>query len=295
MNLVFKNQHQQLEGALSKVLGINASVKAVRHLSGGCINNAVLVTTDQGPFFVKWNHKEKHDMFLAESKGLVLLKDYSRFTIPEVLGCEIVQEESYLVLEFIENGPANQRYWEAMGVNLAALHGHHHDLFGLTYHNYIGSLHQDNTRKDQWIDFFIENRLEVPLRLALQRGVISREYADGFRSMYSRFKDLFPREKPSLLHGDLWSGNVMTASNGDPCLIDPATYHGHREMEIAFTRLFGGFDQVFYDSYQEAYPMENGFDHRQDVYNLYPLLVHLNLFGSSYLNSIDRIVRRFTD
>lgn len=295
MNLVFKNQHQQLEGALSKVLGINASVKAVRHLSGGCINNAVLVTTDQGPFFVKWNHKEKYDMFLAESKGLVLLKDYSRFTIPEVLGCEIVQEESYLVLEFIENGSANQRYWEAMGVNLAALHGHHHDLFGLTHHNYIGSLHQDNTRKDQWIDFFIENRLEVPLRLALQRGVISREYADGFRSMYSRFKDLFPREKPSLLHGDLWSGNVMTASNGDPCLIDPATYYGHREMEIAFTRLFGGFDQVFYDSYQEAYPMENGFDHRQDVYNLYPLLVHLNLFGSSYLNSIDRIVRRFTD
>ena len=295
MSLNLSDRYEKLTAVFRQILGISVNVKSVKHLSGGCINSAVRVKTDRGPFFMKWNDQEKHEMFLAETEGLKLLKRCGQFTIPEVLGCGIVDEASYLILEFIESAPPNERYWEIMGHKLAALHRHQNDLFGLKHKNYIGSLDQNNTWKPDWIDFFIENRLEVQLQLALKRGLITSGYISVFRKIYSCFNDLFPPEKPSLLHGDMWSGNVMTASNGEPCLIDPAVYFGHREMEIAFTRLFGGFDQHFYDSYNNAFPMEEGFDQRVDVYNLYPLLVHLNLFGASYLNSIDRIVRQFTD
>ena len=291
--MIFKNQEHNLTEVLKRILGINVKLHSVSNLSGGCINNAVLIKTDQGPFFVKWNRKEKHDMFLVESKGLTLLKEFSRFVIPGVLGCGVVKGRSYLILEFIERGPPGKQYWEVMGNNLAALHRNHSDLYGLSHHNFIGSLPQNNSVNVNWIEFFIENRLEVQLKLALEGGLISEDYATGFRKIYPSLEDFFPHEKPSLLHGDLWSGNVMAASDGMPCLIDPATYYGHREMEIAFTMLFGGFDQAFYESYQEAFPLEKGFDQRADIYNLYPLLVHLNLFGSAYFNSIDRIVSKF--
>lgn len=292
MNSSSKSQYQNFVEVLRQLLGINAEVHGVKPLSGGCINNTALITTSLGPFFIKWNHHEKYEMFLVESKGLILLKEHSQFVIPEVLGCGVVGDRSYLVLQFVESAQRDRHYWEIMGRNLAGLHHHTNDFFGLPYDNYIGSLHQNNTMKTDWIDFFIENRLEVQLQLAIDAALITKEYAKEFRTIYLRLKDIFPPARPSLLHGDLWSGNVMIAFDGKPCLIDPATYYGHREIEIAFTRLFGGFDQAFYDSYQEAYPMEAGFDQRVDIYNLYPLLVHLNLFGQSYLNSIDRIVRK---
>lgn len=287
-------KHQNFTKVLEQVLKLKTEVHAVKNLSGGCINNAALITTGKGPFFMKWNHQEKHEMFLAESKGLALLKRHSQFVVPEVLGCGIVENKSYLILEFIESAPTDQGYWVTMGRNLAGLHRNRSDSFGLSHHNYIGSLHQNNSAKGNWIDFFIENRLEAQLQLALNNGLITMEYMLGFRKVYDRFEDIFPSAQPSLLHGDLWSGNVMVASNGMPVLIDPATYYGHREIEIAFTRLFGGFDQAFYASYQEAYPMETGFDRRVDLYNLYPLLVHLNLFGPSYLAGIDRTIRKFS-
>lgn len=291
--MIFKDKYQDLTEALRHVLGVKVEVRTVKSLSGGCINDAVLVTTSQGPFFMKWNRQEKYEMFLVEGKGLGLLKRHSQFVVPEVLGCGVVEDKSYLVLEFIESASPDKDYWGIMGRNLAGLHQNLSDSFGLTHNNFIGSLHQNNAKKQNWVDFFIENRLEAQLQLALNSGLITMEYLAGFRKVYSRFEDIFPPAQPSLLHGDLWSGNVMVGPNGLPVLIDPATYYGHREIEIAFTKLFGGFDQAFYESYQEAYPMETGFDQRVDLYNLYPLLVHLNLFGPSYLSGIDRTIRRF--
>ncbi|MDN5212487.1 fructosamine kinase family protein [Fulvivirgaceae bacterium BMA12] len=287
------NQYQNFSKVLEQVLGSAVKVEAIRPLSGGCINNALLVKTNQGPFFVKCNRREKHDMFLAEYKGLSLLRKHSQFVIPAVLGCEVDADNSYLILEFIEHTPQVGNYWEIMGRQLAEQHHNHADLFGLSHHNYIGSLFQDNSKKEHWNDFFIENRLEAQLQLAISNKLVDKKFVTEFRKIYSRCKDLFPAVKPSLLHGDLWSGNIITGLDGMPCLIDPAVYYGHPEMEIAFTRLFGGFDAAFYASYQENYPMEAGFDQRMDLYNLYPLLVHLNLFGASYLSGIKRIVSRF--
>jgi fructosamine-3-kinase len=143
---------------------------------------------------------------------------------------------------------------------------------------------QSNEYTANWIDFFIEKRLKAQAGLAFYNGEIPRSLYDKFNDLYNKLPELLPSEKPALLHGDLWSGNVIVGSNGHVSLIDPAVYYGNREAEIAFTKLFGGFSSAFYDAYNEAFPLEKGFEERIDIYNLYPLLVHVNLFGSGYIN-----------
>ena len=164
----------------------------------------------------------------------------------------------------------------------------------MDHSNYIGRLPQRNAFEETWVDFFIEHRLEVQLGLAIYNGHVDSFYADRFRSIYAVLPDEFPDERPCLLHGDLWSGNVMIGPKGEPVILDPAVFYGHREAELAFTRMFGGFDPYFYSAYNEATPLEVGFESRIDLYNLYPLLVHVNLFGTSYLSGVERTLKRFT-
>ena len=143
-----------------------------------------------------------------------------------------------------------------------------------------------------WVDFFIAQRLEPLLGKAYFEGLIEEDFLKKFRAIYPRLHEFFPKERPSLLHGDLWSGNVMADSHGFPALIDPAVYFGNREMDIAFSRMFGGFDQRFYDAYDAVFPLSDGFEERKDVYNLYPLLVHLLLFGKSYISGIQKVISK---
>ena len=179
------------------------------------------------------------------------------------------------------------------GHSLAALHRHSSGFYGLDHGNYMGSLTQTNTKHPDWSSFFIEERLERQLIRAKNSGYFSTEDVVRFQRLFSQFKTLCPAEKPSLVHGDLWGGNYLVSGQGRACLIDPAVYYGHREVDIAMSTLFGGFDPEFYSSYNEVFPMEKGWRERLDIYNLYPLLVHLNLFGSGYLGSIERIIRKF--
>jgi fructosamine-3-kinase len=165
--------------------------------------------------------------------------------------------------------------------------------FGLDSDNYIASLHQKNHQTDNWADFFIEQRLEPMLGMAYFDKLIPLDFLKKFQTIYTKMNSLFPKEKPALLHGDLWSGNVICDQNGKPCLIDPAIYYGHREMDLAFSRLFGGFDSRFYEAYESILPLEPDFESRIGIYNLYPLLVHLNLFGTAYLPGIEKIIKRF--
>ena len=157
----------------------------------------------------------------------------------------------------------------------------------------MGSLPQANTFHSDWSSFFIEERLEPQLVAARDSGYFSSHDDERFQRLFKSFPSICPAEKPSLVHGDLWSGNYIVSDEGRACLIDPAVYYGHREVDIAMTTLFGGFDPEFYSSYDEAFPMEKGWEDRLEIYNLYPLLVHLNLFGAGYLGSIERIIRRF--
>jgi fructosamine-3-kinase len=196
-------------------------------------------------------------------------------------------------MEFIKSSDRKKDFWMAFGQRLAGLHRHTNEKFGLDHDNFIGSLPQKNNFHDEWPSFFIEERLEVQIRLAKDHSLLSKTDIQNFEYLFNQLNQIFPDEPPALIHGDLWSGNFMVDEKGEPCIIDPAVYYGHREMDIAMSRLFGGFDRLFYESYNREFPMEPGWEERMDICNLYPLMVHVNLFGEGYLGSVRRIIGRF--
>ncbi|MDH4090637.1 MAG: fructosamine kinase family protein [Cyclobacteriaceae bacterium] len=262
--------------------------------TGGCINHGGRLRTTAGDFFLKWNDARKFEsMFKVEAAGLQLLRDTNTINIPEVLGYGVEGAFQFLLLAFIEQSYPSSRYWQKLGRQLALLHQAQKDYNGLDHDNYMGSLKQYNQRNSSWSEFFIAQRLSVQVELAAAAGRVDNALVNSFQKLYTKLPSLLPEETPSLLHGDLWGGNVMRDESGDPVLIDPAVYYGSREIDLAATRLFGEFDSAFYGAYEEAFPLHPGHAERIDLYNLYPLLVHLNLFGSSYLPGIREILNRF--
>lgn len=255
-------------------------------IAGGNINQTFCLNTSLGPFLLKTNTQPQTDIFETESKGLDYLRKQDHMHIPQVF-CQGNEEGmNYLLMEWITEGKVCHNYWEEMAKGLAQLHGNKAGKFGLAGDNYISILPQVNTEMDNWPHFFIENRLEKMLAIALAKKMIDQSFLKKFRKIYPRMSSLFPDEEPSLVHGDLWSGNVLANEKGNPCLIDPAVYYGHREMDLAFSQLFGGFNIRFYQMYKEIFPLAPGFRERSEIYNLYPLLVHLILFGKSYFPAI---------
>ncbi len=283
-----------IEEALSKFSEREVKITGSRDVGGGCINHAKKLETTAGDFFIKTNDASRFaGMFEAEARGLVILKSANRIRIPEVVAFGEADGESYLILEFIHPASRNKNFWKNFGAALAELHKISSARFGLDHDNFIGSLPQSNRFHDDWLSFFIEERLQKQVQLAFNNKSISEHHLKQFESLYKQLENFFPKEKPSLLHGDLWSGNFMTGAHGEACLIDPAVHYGHREAELAFTKLFGGFDADFYHAYHEAFPLQPGFEKRKALYNLYPLLVHVNLFGRSYLSDVESILKSF--
>ena len=271
------------------------SIKNFSFSGGGCINHGGELETAEGSFFLKWNDEKKFPgMFEAESKGLRLLKQQKVIRIPSVIGFGVRPPYQFLLLELIEQKFRSKNYWEQLGLRLVSLHRCSSEFFGLDHDNYIGSLPQYNHSSASWISFFVEQRLDIQLRKAIESGAAPANWARKFEELYNKLPSLLPVEKPSLLHGDLWSGNLLTDDQGEPCLIDPAVYYGNREADLAMTRLFGGFNAAFYSTYEENFSLPPGYNKRVDLYNLYPLLVHVNLFGGSYMHSVERILRNFS-
>ena len=262
-------------------------------IGGGCIHHAMKVQTSQGLFFIKSNQVSDADMFKKEFLGLKKLKEASELYIPDPLGYGTHGRKAYLITEFIESRPGKSDFWEKFGIGLARLHRHHADRYGFDHDNYIGRLPQKNVYYNSWIDFFIEMRLEAQLKMAVDLRRVDSGFSKRFKDFFKRLPDLLPLEPPSLLHGDLWSGNFMTGPDGHAVLVDPAVYYGHREIELSFTQMFGGFERSFYESYHDAYPLTPGFDERVEIYNLYPYLVHVNLFGNSYLGGVERVLNKY--
>ena len=263
-------------------------------IPGGCINHGGILVTSRGYLFIKWNDRSAYPlMFEKETKGLNLLRTTKTIRIPEVIGYDESEIFQFILLELIESKPRATDFWKILGQNLASLHKHSSAAFGLDHSNYIGSLLQPNKPSDSWNDFFINQRLEFQINLALDSKKPVHALKKKLDKFYLKLPSLIPEEKPALLHGDLWGGNLVSDEKGYPCLIDPAVYYGHRESELAYTQLFDHFDRVFYESYHDVFPLSPGFDERADIYNLYPLLVHLNLFGGSYLRQAEAIVNRF--
>ncbi|MBV6644368.1 MAG: fructosamine kinase family protein [Cyclobacteriaceae bacterium] len=290
---MFEDQIQFFESVLFQVIGKPTPIRGLQFVAGGCINNTVKVETESEDYFIKWTEESHQDMFEKEERGISLLSESGFATVPEVLGYGSIHGKSFLVEDFISKSAPSKTFWNDFAQSLAALHTNTQPHFGLDHDNFIGRLRQKNSPYSSWVDFFIQNRLQIQLELCLYNNLIDTSFARRFELLYAQLPGLLPEERPSLLHGDLWSGNFMVGPEGKVYIFDPAVYYGNREIEMAFTRLFGGFDPQFYFSYFDACPVEPGFEERVDIYNLYPLLVHVNLFGTSYLSGIQQTINRY--
>ncbi|MAO65744.1 MAG: ketosamine-3-kinase [Balneola sp.] len=270
---------------------LKAKISQVNSVHGGDINQASKLSLDSDEtLFVKWNDSAPDSMFETEAKGLELLASADTdLQVPAVT----LQKDSFLVLEWIDEGGGQQNSAFNFGAELAKLHKNTSDSFGLDHDNFIGRLPQSNNKHSNWADFFAIERIEPQIKMGVESDKLTRSVLRDVEKMYQKLGLIFPQEQPALLHGDLWSGNYMFTQNGKASIYDPALYFGHREMDLAMTRLFGGFPANFYEGYNAEFPLEDGFDDRVNVYNLYPILVHANLFGGSYCRQAENIIKRY--
>lgn len=286
---------RQLEQTLGKKIGQKLHFRRVKPVSGGSINLTARLDTTSGTYFLKANDAFKYPaMFEKEARGLEAIRETKTCTVPETILTGELEGEAFLILRFIEDKPMVNDFWKIFGEALANLHRVTRAKYGYNEDNYIGSLVQSNREHNRWVDFFIEERLEKQLKTAMVLGYLKKDDEERFGKLYRELDSLLPIEPASLLHGDLWNGNFITGMSGEPCLIDPAVYYGNREMDLAMTKLFGGFDPLFYEAYQSTYPLQSGFEKREHIHNLYPLMVHLNLFGGGYINQVREILKQYS-
>ncbi|MCF6336443.1 MAG: fructosamine kinase family protein [Gammaproteobacteria bacterium] len=277
--------------------GTVLATDTVRPVGGGCINAAYALTGHQNghpqPFFIKTNTADSLSMFEAEAEGLHALINSHSLRVPTPICSGIAGEDAYLVMEHItlqSTGDDAQ-----LGSRLAAMHQTRCPQFGWHRHNSIGSTPQLNHETDNWVTFWVKQRLGTQLTLASQNGAKRSLLSQGEKlqtTLAAFFTDYQP--VPSLLHGDLWSGNAAFDTQGQPVIFDPAVYYGDRETDLAMTELFGGFSPAFYAAYNAAWPLDAGYATRKMLYNLYHILNHFNLFGGGYesqaLGMIDRLL-----
>ena len=285
---------QQILDCIAVKTGDHSGFRSAHPVGGGSINQAFHLQTNREHYFVKLNHARRYPgMFEAESEGLRLLSAAEGPKVPEVFATGVASDTAFILMQWLEPGRRNENYSREFGRSLAELHRSTDTSFGLDHDNYIGSLSQSNRRHVSGASFFIEERLYPQAQTALRSGALPASATKDVELLMKNIPSLLPDEKPSLLHGDLWNGNAVTGPDGKAWLIDPAVYYGFRETDLAMTRLFGGFEESFYEAYNESFPLAVGWQSRIELFNLYPLLVHVNLFGGSYAGSFLRSLRRY--
>lgn len=285
---------KSVESILTTKTGSPVQITESQSIGEGCINETFALKTTNGKFFIKYNSATAFPgMFVKEAAGLKILADAKAIFVPEVIATAESGKLAFLILENIENGTPGRNFWNEFGTKLADLHRNTSEYFGLDHNNYIGSLTQSNRLHPDFFNFYISERIEPQLKEARNNSAFSLSETRYFDSLFKSLPSIIPVEKPALIHGDLWNGNFMVSTDGVPYLIDPAVYYGHREADIAMTQLFGGFQNEFYHAYNQAFPLEKEWQKRVDIFNLYPLLVHVNLFGGGYAAQVLRIIQQF--
>lgn len=281
MNLTHK-----IEWSLSEKIISSSS------LGGGCIANASLIKTEEGNKYFAKSYGNNPHILRNEANGLKELAKPNAIRIPKV----IVLNDEFLILEYIEQGRKTSNFSSDFGRQYAQMHKYKSDKFGYFENNFIGSTPQINlAQSENWVEFFWLNRLLYQFNLAEKNHYVD----NSFRGLFIKLESTFPsivegtEEEPALLHGDLWGGNYMVDNAGSAVLIDPAVYYGHREADLAMTRMFGGFDSEFYRSYNEEHPLIEDWEYRIDVYMLYHLMNHLNLFGTGYYSQAVSIIKKY--
>lgn len=287
MKSLFQHVFQQL--------GLPSTIRHLAPVSGGSINDAYQVITDQQTYFIKTRSGVSADFFQKEQNNLLLLRQTHTARLPQPFGewYDPISKRGFLVLEWIE-GQATPKSEEQLGYDLALLHSCYGHAFGNQEDNYIGLLPQPNGWAQDWATFFRDQRIGFQVELGKKKGVISGNRLRKLEKLRDRLDSLLSHQpNPSLLHGDLWSGNWIPGPEGKPYLIDPASYYGDRELDLAFTECFGGYSDSFYHAYQEQFPLSDSYSDRKPLYILLFLLIHLNLFGEAYGSRVDQILNYY--
>jgi protein-ribulosamine 3-kinase len=282
---------------------LNEKLTAIlfKPVGGGSISRCYQVDFNgDRTFFCKINSASAYPSFFqAEKSGLQLIAEKQCLKTPEVIGCATSEDVQVLILQWIKPGERTAIFWRSFGEQMARLHRVTMEqegsktCFGLSRDNFMGALPQSNKPTGNWVDFFREQRLQPQILLARNNNLLDAGAINQFMVLFKNLPDIFPQSFPSFLHGDLWSGNFLCDQTGNPVLIDPAVYFGDRVMDLAMTKLFGGFDQQFYQAYAAQFAFPENFAQQCAICNLYPLLIHLNLFGRAYLPDILETIRRF--
>ncbi|GAB3926567.1 fructosamine kinase family protein [Mucilaginibacter myungsuensis] len=269
-------------------------ITIIKPVSGGSINQAYYLATLSGEYFIKFNSANRFPlMFQREQEGLSAIASTNMIAVPQVIAAGELEDDAFLLMEWIPAGISNKKSQTTFGEQLAQMHRHSSSSFGFDADNYMGSLPQSNKRHTNWSDFFRDERLTPMLNIANRKGYLTFNDNHNVEQIYKKLGEIFPEEPPALIHGDLWSGNYIISKSGKPYLIDPAVSYGHREFDIAMTTLSGGFDRAFYEAYHATYPLQPGWQERLELYNLYPLLLHLNLFGAGYLGQVRQAIATY--
>lgn len=279
----------QIAAQISRVTGQPFQGTHRRSVGGGSINQAYALSDDKQAYFVKVNQSSQIAMFEAEAYGLQQIADTQTIRVPRSLCCGTEGNSAYIVLEWLDLGYGDHQAWEGMGRNLASLHRITSSRgFGWERNNTIGSSPQVNPWTASWDEFFTEHRIGYQFQLAEQRG----GHFPNQARLLATIPKILAGHKPlsSLVHGDLWSGNAAVTQRGEPVIFDPATYFGDREVDIAMSQLFGSFPANFYSAYNEAFPLEPGYQRRKTLYNLYHILNHFNQFGGSYEHQANQMI-----
>lgn len=278
-----------------KQIGIHSTIHRIDPVTGGTMSDAYKLETDRQTYFVKTKENVHHDFFQKEMLNLVLLRKTQTIALPEPYGewYDPQTKQGVLIMEWVE-GVKTETTEQKLGQQLAHLHLSFGSNFGLHEDNYIGTLPQLNGWSNDWISFYRDRRIDIQVAIGKKRGVIQGKRLRKLEKLMDRLDTwLDHHPKPSPLHGDLWYGNWIPGPNGNPYLVDPATFYGDHELEIAFTECFGGFSQVFYDAYQEVFPVSSTYPDRKPLYMLLFLLIHLNLFGERYGPRVDEILHYY--
>ncbi|MGF1541764.1 MAG: fructosamine kinase family protein [Pleurocapsa sp.] len=281
---------KEIATAITQATSQPFAIADTRSVGGGCINQGYKITAgDRHNYFVKLNQAHQLEMFVAEAEGLKQMYATKTITVPQPICWGVAGNSSYIVLEWLDLGGGNSQVWGEMGRQLAAMHRQGRcDRFGWERNNTIGSTPQINTWTDNWADFFAEHRIGYQLKLAKRKGGSFPDTNQVVAVIKDKLADRQPQ--PSLLHGDLWSGNAAIATDGSPVILDPATYYGDREADLAMTELFGGFPANFYQGYNQEWQLDSGYSKRKTIYNLYHILNHFNLFGGGYGSQAKRMI-----
>jgi fructosamine-3-kinase len=284
--------NEKIKNRIEKKLG--KKIINVSSLSGGCISDSYKLTfEDRSNSFLKYNPDISKKMFIKEAHGLQELAKSNAIRIPEVKDFG----EDFILLEYIQNGSKKKNFFEEFGRNFALMHRHTNESYGFYEDNYIGSNLQmnipDESEKNSWTIFYFSKRILFQYKLAEKFGNSTDELRKGILKLEGKIAGILKgsEEPPSLLHGDLWGGNYMSDENGNAVLIDPAVYYGHREVDLGMTKLFGGFNNEFYKAYDETFPLPEGCEYRENIYKLYHVLNHLNLFGGSYYSQAIGLIK----